>query len=445
MRASDTIAALATAPGRAAVSVVRASGSLVSEIMAQAVERPLPPRRAVFTRFVDRAGAPLDNGIAIFFPGPASYTGEDVLEMQGHGGPVVAGMLLERCMELGARLAEPGEFTRRAYLNGKLDLAQAESVIDLINASTSDAARSALRSLNGEFSTRIQALSVQLRELRVLVEAGLDFPEEDIGTIHREDEERRLQQAETALESILGASQQGSLLREGVHLVLAGAPNVGKSSLLNRLAGQELAIVTDFPGTTRDAIRESINLRGVPFHIVDTAGLREAHDPVEALGIERTWAAVQSADIILWVTDAAKAGMAAPELLARMPSDVPRVHVINKIDLVSEAPRIVRDAAEITVWLSARTGAGVELLQQALLQQAGWRNTGEGALLARARHLQALHAARGHLRHARDVVFRAELFAEELRLAHDALGGIVGRGSSDDLLGEIFSRFCIGK
>lgn len=445
MRASDTIAALATAPGRAAVSVVRASGTLVSEIIARAIGRALPPRRAVFTRFIDRAGAPLDKGIAIFFPGPASYTGEDVLEMQGHGGPVVAGMLLERCVELGARLAEPGEFTRRAYLNGKLDLAQAESVIDLINASTSDAARSALRSLSGEFSSLIQDLSAHLRELRVLVEAGLDFPEEELGPLHREDAERRLQQAEAALESILAASQQGSLLREGVHVVLAGAPNVGKSSLLNRLAGQELAIVTDFPGTTRDAIRESISLRGIPFHMVDTAGLREAHDPVEALGIQRTWAAVQRADMILWVSDAAQDAMAAPEVLARLPSDVPRIHVINKIDLVSEPPRMVRNPAEITVWLSAKTGEGVELLQQALLQQVGWRNTGEGALLARARHLQALHAARGHLRQARDLVSHAELFAEELRLAQDALGGIVGRESSDDLLGEIFSRFCIGK
>ena len=445
MRASATIAALATAPGRAAVGVVRVSGPLVPDIMAHAVERPLQPRRAVFTRFIDRAGAPLDSGIAVFYPGPASYTGEDVLEMQGHGGPVVAGMLLERCMELGARLAEPGEFTRRAYLNGKLDLAQVESVIDLINASTSDAARSALRSLSGEFSSLIQVLAGQLRELRVLVEAGLDFPEEDIEAIHREDAARRLRRAQDTLESILRASQQGSLLREGVHVVLAGAPNVGKSSLLNRLAGKDLAIVTDIPGTTRDAIRESISLRGVPFHVADTAGLRQARDQVEALGIERTWAAVQRADMILWVTDAAQDAMAAPELLARMPPEVPRVHVVNKIDLVSQAPRIVRGPPETTVWLSAKTGAGVELLQQALLAQAGWRSTEEGAFLARARHLEALHAARAHVQHASEVLSQPELFAEEVRLAHDALGGIIGRESPDDLLGEIFSRFCIGK
>ena len=446
MSRNDIIAAIATAPGRAGIGVVRISGPHLAELCGRIVSRRLPPRRAVLAEFLDAQGGVIDYGIALYFPAPHSYTGEDVLELQGHGGPMVLQLLLKRCLELGARLAEPGEFTRRAYLNDKLDLAQAESVADLIDASTARAARCALRSLQGAFSERIEALTRSLIELRTLAEATLDFPEEDIEFLGRADAEGRLAAIRAELVKVQQASQQGSLLREGMHVVLAGRPNVGKSSLLNRLAGEELAIVTEIPGTTRDAIRQSINVNGVPAHIIDTAGLRDSTDPVEKLGIARTWAAIERADLVLLVIDCTTGETAGDEaILARLPGSLPCIRVMNKIDLIGRAPGVERRDGATVVWLSARTGEGVDFLRQALLDVVGWRGEAEGLFMARERHLQALSAAQGHLEQATQVVRQPELFAEELRLAQVALGAITGEFTPDDLLGEIFSRFCIGK
>lgn len=446
MSRNDIIAAIATAPGRAGIGVVRISGPHLAELCGRIVSRRLPPRRAVLAEFLDAQGGVIDYGIALYFPAPHSYTGEDVLELQGHGGPMVLQLLLKRCLELGARLAEPGEFTRRAYLNDKLDLAQAESVADLIDASTARAAHCALRSLQGAFSERIEALTRSLIELRTLAEATLDFPEEDIEFLGRADAEGRLAAVRAELVKVQQASQQGSLLREGMHVVLAGRPNVGKSSLLNRLAGEELAIVTEIPGTTRDAIRQSINVNGVPAHIIDTAGLRDSTDPVEKLGIARTWAAIERADLVLLVIDCTTGETAGDEaILARLPGSLPCIRVMNKIDLIGRAPGVERRDGATVVWLSARTGEGVDFLRQALLDVVGWRGEAEGLFMARERHLQALSAAQGHLEQATQVVRQPELFAEELRLAQVALGAITGEFTPDDLLGEIFSRFCIGK
>jgi len=446
MSRNDIIAAIATAPGRAGIGVVRISGPHLAELCGRIVSRRLPPRRAVLAEFLDAQGGVIDYGIALYFPAPHSYTGEDVLELQGHGGPMVLQLLLKRCLELGARLAEPGEFTRRAYLNDKLDLAQAESVADLIDASTARAAHCALRSLQGAFSERIEALTRSLIELRTLAEATLDFPEEDIEFLGRADAEGRLAAIRAELVKVQQASQQGSLLREGMHVVLAGRPNVGKSSLLNRLAGEELAIVTEIPGTTRDAIRQSINVNGVPAHIIDTAGLRDSTDPVEKLGIARTWAAIERADLVLLVIDCTTGETAGDEaILARLPGSLPCIRVMNKIDLIGRAPGVERRDGATVVWLSARTGEGVDFLRQALLDVVGWRGEAEGLFMARERHLQALSAAQGHLEQATQVVRQPELFAEELRLAQVALGAITGEFTPDDLLGEIFSRFCIGK
>lgn len=446
MSRNDIIAAIATAPGRAGIGVVRISGPHLAELCGRIVSRRLPPRRAVLAEFLDAQGGVIDYGIALYFPAPHSYTGEDVLELQGHGGPMVLQLLLKRCLELGARLAEPGEFTRRAYLNDKLDLAQAESVADLIDASTARAAHCALRSLQGAFSERIEALTRSLIELRTLAEATLDFPEEDIEFLGRADAEGRLAAVRAELVKVQQASQQGSLLREGMHVVLAGRPNVGKSSLLNRLAGEELAIVTEIPGTTRDAIRQSINVNGVPAHIIDTAGLRDSTDPVEKLGIARTWAAIERADLVLLVIDCTTGETAGDEaILARLPGSLPCIRVMNKIDLIGRAPGVERRHGATVVWLSARTGEGVDFLRQALLDVVGWRGEAEGLFMARERHLQALSAAQGHLEQATQVVRQPELFAEELRLAQVALGAITGEFTPDDLLGEIFSRFCIGK
>lgn len=446
MSRNDIIAAIATAPGRAGIGVVRISGPHLAELCGRIVSRRLPPRRAVLAEFLDAQGGVIDYGIALYFPAPHSYTGEDVLELQGHGGPMVLQLLLKRCLELGARLAEPGEFTRRAYLNDKLDLAQAESVADLIDASTARAAHCALRSLQGAFSERIEALTRSLIELRTLAEATLDFPDEDIEFLGRADAEGRLAAVRAELVKVQQASQQGSLLREGMHVVLAGRPNVGKSSLLNRLAGEELAIVTEIPGTTRDAIRQSINVNGVPAHIIDTAGLRDSTDPVEKLGIARTWAAIERADLVLLVIDCTTGETAGDEaILARLPGSLPCIRVMNKIDLIGRAPGVERRDGATVVWLSARTGEGVDFLGQALLDVVGWRGEAEGLFMARERHLQALSAAQGHLEQATQVVRQPELFAEELRLAQVALGAITGEFTPDDLLGEIFSRFCIGK
>jgi tRNA modification GTPase len=445
MASRDTIVAISTAAGRAAVGIVRVSGPEVSEIAGRLIGRLPVPREATLITVHDAAGEPIDQGIALYYPAPRSYTGEDVLELQGHGGPVVLGRVLQRCLDAGARLAEPGEFTRRAFLNGKLDLVQAEGVIDLIDATTAQAARSAMRSLQGEFSAAIDTLASELVEVRVLVEAMLDFPEEELDGADRHDIGARLVEVRAAVDRVLEAAQRGSLLREGVHVVLAGQPNVGKSSLLNRLAGEDVAIVTDVPGTTRDAIRQVIDVGGVPAHIVDTAGLREPEDPVERIGVERAWRAIERADIVLHLVDAG--GPAAhidDAILERLPPKAPRITVMNKIDLIGRAPGAEHDGAQTTVWLSAKTGAGIDLLRQALLNRLGWHERGEGVFLARERHLRALAIAKAHLAAAPSRA-APELVAEELRLAHEALGAITGEFSADDLLGEVFQRFCIGK
>jgi tRNA modification GTPase len=443
MHAADTIAAIATAPGRGGIGVVRVSGPAARAVACGMLGRAPRARLATHAAFLDACGEPLDDGIALWFDGPASYTGEDVLELQGHGGPQVLDMVLARCLELGARLAEPGEFSRRAYLNGKLDLAQAEAVADLIDAQSQAAARCVLRSLRGEFSERIHALVQGLTELRMRVEAAMDFPEEGIDFMASEHVEPRLDALSDALDAVLEAARQGALLREGMRVVLIGQPNVGKSSLLNRLAGHEAAIVTEIAGTTRDTVRELIQIDGVPLHAIDTAGLRDTDDPVEKAGIARTWAAIEQADAALLLVDAAHGvGAREAEILAKLP-DIPRLTLHNKIDLTGEPARFNPDSGEL--WLSALSGAGIELLCARLLHLAGWHGHEGGTFMARARHLEALRAARGHLLRARGQLAQPELCAEELRLAQDSLTAITGAFSADDLLGEIFSRFCIGK
>jgi tRNA modification GTPase len=437
----DLIAAVATAPGRGGVGVVRVSGSDVAPLATAILGRLPIPRHATFARFLGADSAPLDEGIALYFAAPYSFTGEDVLELQGHGGPVVLNLLLQRCIELGARLAAPGEFTRRAFLNGKLDLAQAEAVADLIDAASNEAARSAVRSLSGAFSARVNELLEALTRLRMLVEATLDFPDEEIDFLKQADAFGRLDAIDAALAAVRAQARQGALLREGLTVVLIGQPNVGKSSLLNQLAGFEAAIVTDVAGTTRDPVREAIQLAGVPLHIIDTAGLRDTDDPVERMGIARTWAAVAQADVALLLVDAVH-GLGAHEAatLACLPA-IPRLTIHNKIDVSGEAPHVAGEE----IWLSAKTGAGLDLLQQELLRLAGWQAAGEGAFMARTRHLEALSRAAAHLAQARAMTTQLELFAEELRLAQAALSEITGEFTADDLLGEIFSKFCIGK
>ncbi len=440
-RRDDPIAAIATAPGRGGVGVVRVSAADVAAFAEGLLGRPLRPRHATFAQFRAADGSALDEGIALYFPAPHSFTGEAVLELQGHGGPVVLNLLLQRCVELGARLAEPGEFSRRAFLNGKLDLAQAEAVADLVDAASAEAARSALRSLSGAFSARIHALVEGLTRLRTLVEATLDFPEEEIDFLQQADAFGQLDALDANLAAVRAQARQGALLREGLTVVLVGQPNVGKSSLLNQLAGFEAAIVTEIAGTTRDTVREAIQIRGVPLHVIDTAGLRDTEDAVERLGIARTWDAVEQADVALLLVDAAHGvGDAEAAILARLP-DIARLTVHNKIDVAGEAPRAVADE----IWLSARTGAGVDLLRERLLEAAGWQAAGEGGFMARARHLDALARATRHIAAARAAAGALELFAEELRLAQAALSEITGEFTADDLLGEIFGSFCIGK
>jgi tRNA modification GTPase len=446
---ADTIAAIATPAGRGGIGVVRVAGARAAEI-SRALTGGLPPaRRATLVGFCDARGEAIDRGLMLFFPAPHSYTGEPMLELHGHGGMVVMQLLLEACLDAGARLAEPGEFTRRAFLNGKLDLAQAEGVADLIESASSDAARCALRSLSGEFSAAVHALVARLTELRALTEAMLDFPEEEVDAMHRDDAMARLGQVREALDEVLARSRQGSLLREGIRVVIAGRPNVGKSSLLNRLAGEERAIVTPIAGTTRDALREDIQIEGVPLRVVDTAGLREAGDEVERIGVERAWQELARADVVLAVFEAA-AGIGEEDraILRRFESALPagtvRIDVFNKIDLAG-MPATSTDKAPREVYLSAKTGEGLELLRGALLAAAGWERSGETLYLARARHLRALESARQRLSAAGGALPRWELFAEELRLAQEALNQITGEFTSDDLLGEIFSRFCIGK
>jgi len=442
----DPIAAIATAPGRGGIGVVRVSGRSLVPLALALLGKVPAARRAIRAAFLDARGAAIDDGLALYFPAPHSYTGEEVLELQGHGGPVVMQMLLKRCLELGARLAEPGEFTRRAFLNDKLDLAQAESVADLIEAASDSAARCALRSLRGEFSAAVEALVRQLIELRMLVEATLDFPEEEVDPLDRADAKGRHARLLQAIETALAKSRQGSLLRTGLQVVLAGQPNVGKSSLLNRLAGEELAIVTAIPGTTRDSVRQAIQIDGVPLNIVDTAGLRDTQDEVERLGIARTWSEIGRADVVLLLVDA-RTGVTKQdlELVARIPQGVKRVFVHNKTDLAGTAARLEQTQAGASIHLSAKTGAGMDLLRTELLAVAGWQPGAEDLFMARERHLVALRRAAEHVAGAGEQFSRPELFAEELRQAQEQLNSITGEFAADDLLGEIFSRFCIGK
>jgi tRNA modification GTPase len=441
----DSIAAVATPAGRGGIGVVRVSGPHARAI-AQAIIGTLPaPRHATFAQFRDADGGVIDQGIALLFAAPHSYTGEDVLELQGHGGPMVMHLLLRRCVELGARLAGPGEFTRRAFLNDRLDLAQAESVADLIDASSVEAARSAARSLAGEFSARIRALVDALVELRVHVEACIDFPEEEIDPADRAWQDERLASLRAGLRALLEEARQGAVLRDGLTVVLVGRPNVGKSSLLNRLAGDEVAIVTPVAGTTRDYVRATVSLEGVPIHLVDTAGLRDATEEVERIGVERAWRAVETAGAALFIEDGSGSVAEDSALRARLPRDLPTARVINKIDLSGVTPSRGEGSGEAVLRVSAKTGAGVGLLRAWLLEVAGWRPHGEGLFMARARHLVALGQAAEHLQGAAANSQAFELKAEELRLAQRSLGEITGEVSADTLLGEIFSRFCIGK
>ena len=439
-RGPDTIAAIATPPGRGAIGIVRVSGARAPDVARRLIGRLPEARVATFTAARDAAGRPIDEGLALYFPEPRSYTGEHCFEFHGHGGVVVLQEVLAACLDAGARLAEPGEFTRRAFLNGRMDLAQAEAVADLIDAASTEAARSAMRSLAGEFSAAIHTLGAQLVELRALTEATLDFPEEEVDALHRDDAAARLARLRAALEDLLARSREGGLLRSGIHVVLAGQPNVGKSSLLNRLVGEERAIVTPIPGTTRDALRETILIEGVPLNLVDTAGLRESGDEVERLGVERAQRELARADLVLAVHDSSAPAGAAP---LQAPAAAVRIDVYNKIDLV---PGFAAPAGpHPAVCISARTGEGMDALRQAILRAAGWRSHGESVFLARERHLRALQAAARHLASAAEQGRQWELFAEELRLAHQALGTITGEFTADELLGEIFSRFCIGK
>lgn len=441
----DNIAAIATPQGRGGIGIVRLSGPDLSAISAGILGKHPHSRQANFTAFLDSDGHVIDQGIALFFPAPHSYTGENVLELQGHGGVAIPQLILQRCLELGARMAYPGEFTQRAFLNNKLDLAQAESVADLIDATTSQAARSAMRSLQGEFSKAIHRLVDALIHLRMLVEAMLDFPEEDIDVADVNIRQEILSTIVHDLERILDLAQQGSLLREGAHIVLVGQPNVGKSSLLNRLSGEDIALVSDVPGTTRDVIRQAIQLNGVPLHIVDTAGIREAQDKIEQMGIARTHDAVKKADAILLLADASDSKSPYnTDILNQLPNNVPRLEIFNKIDLVGQKPSEEKLAGSCRIYLSAKTGEGVDLLCNKLLELIGWHQEA-GVFMARERHIRALLEARNHLQQAEMTTDRSELLAEELRLAQEALNTITGEFTADDLLGEIFGKFCIGK
>jgi len=450
---SDTIAAIATPPGRGGVGIVRVSGAAAPTIGRALAGRELPPRTATVATFRDAAGRRLDQGLALVFAAPASYTGEHVLELHGHGSPAALRLVLARCIELGARLAEPGEFTRRAFMNGKLDLAQAESVADLIDAATATAARAAARSLSGEFSREVHALVDALVGLRMFVEATLDFPEDDIGFVEAADARGRAKALLARLDGLLARAGAGARLNAGLTVVLIGRPNVGKSSLLNRLVRDEAAIVTPIPGTTRDTIERAIEIGGIPLTVVDTAGLRETADEVERIGIARTWSAVERADLALVLVDAREAGDALHDedrtLLGRLPAALPRIVVHNKADLAGLAAHTESRAGAAHVWLSALTGEGVEGLEREVMAAAGVDAGTEDVFIARERHVAALREARAHLAGAFALIGEArpplELFAEELRESQQALSSITGEFSADDLLGVIFSRFCIGK
>lgn len=472
-RQTDPIVAIATAPGRGAVGIVRVSGKSIAGFVRDLMGKDLKPREATYLPFKDRKGAPIDHGLAIYFPGPNSYTGEDVLELQAHGGPVVLQLLLARCLEAaqegsslpGLRLAEPGEFTQRAFMNDKIDLAQAEAIADLIDASTEAAARSASRSLSGEFSREIGELREALVHLRMLVEATLDFPEEEIDFLQKADAYGQLDNLRDQLGQVLARTQQGALLREGIKVVIAGQPNAGKSSLLNALAGAELAIVTPIAGTTRDKVQQTIQIDGVPLHVIDTAGLRDSDDEVERIGIARAWDEIAAADAVLFLHDLSRmneTGYVAADLdiaqtlAERIAPSIPVIDLWNKTDLAAEgvqmqslAPLEGRKGSEQSLSLSARTGEGLDAVRQRLLQVAGWQSAAEGLYIARARHVEALLAVGAHLDEAHDQLNvpgpALDILAEELRLAQTALNGITGEFTSDDLLGVIFSSFCIGK
>jgi tRNA modification GTPase len=446
------IAAIATPAGRGGIGVVRVSGKNLLAALGGVFGKatlPLKPRLATLMAFHDAEGGAIDEGIALYFPAPHSYTGEDVLELQGHGGPAVMQRLLQRCLSLGCRLAQPGEFTQRAFLNHKLDLAQAEGVADLIDASSAEAARSAARSLTGEFSRRVHALTEVLTELRVHVEACIDFPEEEIDPADRAAQLAKLQKIRALQDNLAREAKQGAVLRDGLTVVLIGRPNVGKSSLLNRLAGEDVAIVTPVAGTTRDYVRASISLDGVPIHLIDTAGLRDTDDEVEKIGIERTWAAIERAGAALLISESGEmVGMEEAKILDRLPKALPIVWVYNKIDLYGQHAshsRATGDDRHTTIRASALTGEGIDLVRAWILETAGWQPSGEGVFMARERHLIALRAAQLHLATAAEHTQQYELFAEELRLAQQALASITGEFTADDLLGEIFGKFCIGK
>jgi len=446
---ADTIAAPATPPGRGGIGIIRVSGPRTADI-ARAMMGDLPePRRAALRVFRDRDGEMLDGGLALYFPAPASYTGEDVLELHGHGGPIVLDMLLARVLALGARLAAPGEFSRRAFLNDKLDLTQAEAIADLIDSGSREAARAALRSLQGEFSLAIHSLTEAVTATRMHVEGAIDFPEEEIDFLGDAALRERLDQTLALCTAITAKARQGSLLREGMTVVIAGRPNAGKSSLLNRLAGYDAAIVTAIPGTTRDVLRERIAIDGMPLHIADTAGLREEADIVEAEGIRRAHAEMKRADRILYVIDATSGrdDEALRKETASLPTDVAVTWVINKIDLAHARARFERTDPP-RVYLSAMTGEGIDGLREHLKECVGYQGAEAGAVSARRRHLDALTRADAHLREAaRQLNERraGELMAEELRQAQQCLAEITGEFTSDDLLGRIFANFCIGK
>ncbi len=441
----DTIVAVATPSGRGGVGIIRVSGELCTKIATAIIGKVPPPRKAIYTEFKSEQQEILDSGIAIYFPAPHSFTGEDVIEFQGHGGPVVLDIVLKYCLFLGARLARPGEFSERAFLNDKLDLAQAEAISDLIDSRSEQAARSALRSLQGHFSAAINALLQGLIELRVYVEAALDFPDEEIDFLADTAVTDRLDRIKQQLHTIFNKAKQGSLLREGMQLVIVGKPNAGKSSLLNALAGNETAIVTEVAGTTRDVLRETIHLDGMPLHIIDTAGLRESDDPIEKIGIQRAWQEIEKADLILLLSDESDQESDENEnILKRLPSALAVLQVVNKIDL-SNTKSGQRDDK---IYISAKQQRGIEALKEELKQRMGYQSDREDTFIARRRHLQALEETQQAVDNAEIQLKQynaGELMAEELRLAQDTLGQITGKYTPDDLLGEIFSNFCIGK
>ncbi|WP_319380608.1 tRNA uridine-5-carboxymethylaminomethyl(34) synthesis GTPase MnmE [Thiomicrorhabdus sp.] len=447
----DTIAAIATAPGRGGVGIVRVSGNKVQAITEEMLGLLPKPRYAHYGPFYGEGHQVLDQGIALFFPNPHSFTGEDVLELHAHGGPVVLQWLLERVVALGARLAEPGEFSKQAFMNDKLDLAQAEAIADLIEANSAQAAKSALKSLQGDFSREVNTLVEELIQLRLYVEAAIDFPEEEIDFLSDGKVAGQLQHILQRLHQVLASARQGALLREGMSVVILGRPNAGKSSLLNALSGRESAIVTDIAGTTRDIVREEIHIDGMPLHILDTAGVREATDQVEQIGIERAWQALDNADRVLVMLQAGEAIHAEDQLiLDRLPTHIPVTLVRNKIDLIEHAPQVeVEEASGRTVvWLSAKHRIGLELLTSHLKEVMGYAQSEEGVFMARKRHLDALNQALIAVQTGQqqlELFAAGELLAEDLRMAQDALSEITGRFTSDDLLGRIFTSFCIGK